>query len=192
MEQSKVWQFLQALDAALVEHAQEGERLDLYLIGRSALVLRYGLPLATRDVDMVARMGSAKLQAKALELFGEGTPSARAWGLYLQEVPQGLPPIPQTYCKKSSELPGDWKVLRPKQPEAHDLAVTKLKRFHAKDREDLQILCDMGDLTPDGLERALDSAYAFSLDDEEDPGRKRAYENLRHVLRYLSGEIRTL
>ena len=192
MQQGDILQFLQALDAALVEYAQPGERLDLYLIGRSALVLRYGLSLATRDVDIVERTGSPRLEQKALELFGEGTSQAATWGLYLHGVPQGLPPIPQTYCKKSCDLPGDWKVLRPRQPEVHDLAVTKLKRFHAKDREDLPILCDTGDLTPQGLQRALDSAYAFSLDDDEDPGRKRAYENLQRVLAYLNGGSRTL
>jgi hypothetical protein len=192
MKPSDVLQFLHALDAALVEYAPEGERLDLYLIGRSALILRYELTLATKDVDMVGRTGNLELERKALELFGPGTTNAATWGLYLQEVPQGLPPIPQTYCKKSSVIPGDWKVLRPQQPEAHDLAVTKLRRFHTTDREDLRILCDAGDLTPEGLERALDSAYAFSPDEEEDPGRKRAYENLRRVIAYLNGATRTL
>lgn len=192
MGQNDITQFLLALDAALAPYAKEGERLDLYLIGRSALVLRYGLILATRDVDMVARMGLPQLEEKALELFGVGTPNAVTWGLYLQAVPQGLPPIPQTYCQKSSAIPGDWKVLRPKQPEAHDLAATKLKRFHAGDREDLRIMCDAGDLTAEELQRALDSAYTFSLDDDEDPGRRQAYQNLRRVIAYLNGEQRTL
>jgi hypothetical protein len=192
MRQSKIIQFLHALDAALVEYANEGERLDLYLIGRAALILRYDLALATKDVDVVARTGPPDLEQKALELFGEGTSNAATWGLYLQAVPQGLPPIPQTYCTRSSALPGDWQVLRPMQPEAHDLAATKLKRFHAKDREDLQLLCDAGDLTPEGLQRALDSAYAFGADEEEDPGRKRASDNLRRVIGYLNGESRTL
>lgn len=34
MQPGEVVQFLKALDAALVEYAAEGERLDLYLIGR--------------------------------------------------------------------------------------------------------------------------------------------------------------
>ena len=70
--------------------------------------------------------------------------------------------------------------------------MTKLKRFHAGDREDLRILSDAGDLTGDGLERALDSAYPFGMDEEEDPACKRVNENLRKLIDYLEGQSRTL
>jgi hypothetical protein len=36
----QIRQFLNALDEAIVAHASEDERLDLYPIGRSALILR--------------------------------------------------------------------------------------------------------------------------------------------------------
>ena len=100
--------------------------------------------------------------------------------------------MPRSYRRLSVELPGSWKVLRPRQLDAHDLAVTKLKRFHAGDREDLRILCDSGDLTRAGLERALDSAYPFGMDEDEDPGCKRTNENLRKVIDYLEGRSREL
>jgi hypothetical protein len=144
--------FLEAIDAELVKHAKEGERLDLYLIGRSALILRYGLNLATKDVDIVHFHGS-ELELRAVELFGKGTRNAERLGFYLEPVPQGLPPIPRGYCPRSEDLPGPWRVLRPRQPEPHDLAVTKLKRFHAKDRGDLRILCDSGQLNAERLRR---------------------------------------
>jgi hypothetical protein len=192
VEKSQIIQFLQDIDAELAKHADEGERLDVQLIGRSALILRYGLNLATKDVDMVTPTNTGSLEAKALELFGKGTQQAAASGLYLEPVPMGLPPIPGSYRSRSVELAGHWQVLRPLQPEPHDLAVTKLKRFHAGDREDVRIMCDSGDLTPEGLQRSLDSAHAFSADAEEDPGRKRAYENLRRVIDYLDGRSRSL
>jgi len=93
MRQDEILQFLQAIDAELALHVAEGERLDLYLIGRSALILRYGLDLATRDVDIVHIHGSA-LQGKALDLFGKGTRNAERLGFFLESVPQGLPAIP--------------------------------------------------------------------------------------------------
>jgi hypothetical protein len=192
LRQTEVLDFLKAIDTALLPYAKDGERLDLYLIGRSALIVRYGLSLATNDVDMVGRMGLRHLEEKALELFCKESANARQWRLYLEEVPQGYPPVPQTYGKRSVPLPGDWVVLRPMQPDVHDLAATKLKRFHTTDREDLKIMCDAGDLAGDGLERALNSAFAFSPDDEEDSGRKRAYQSLRQVLAYLDGTSRTL
>jgi hypothetical protein len=115
METSQIVQFLEAVDAELQKHAQEGERLDLYLLGRAALILRYGLSLATKDVDMVTRTETPELEAKAFELFGKGTPNAMRWGLYLEGVPPGLPPVPGSYRRLSVELPGNWMVLRPKQ-----------------------------------------------------------------------------
>ncbi len=44
----RILHFLNDLDAALVPHA-EGERLDLYHIGRSALVWKHGFVAATHD-----------------------------------------------------------------------------------------------------------------------------------------------
>ena len=52
--------------------------------------------------------------------------------------------------------------------------MTKLSRFHAKDRQDLQILCDSGELDGDTLRNTLDSAFAFSADEDEAPKRKKA------------------
>ncbi|HYT88689.1 MAG TPA: DUF6036 family nucleotidyltransferase [Gemmataceae bacterium] len=187
MDRSEIVRFLEAIDEELAKHARKGERLDLYLVGRAALILRYGLALATKDVDLVTRGDVPALQARAFELFGKGAANAKKWGLYLEGVPEGLPPVPGSYRRLSVELPGDWKVLRPKQLDPHDLAVTKLRRFHAGDREDLRILCDSGDLTRKGLERALDSAYPFGMDEEEDPDCKRVNDHFRRVIDYLEG-----
>src|SRR5438270_7954922 len=94
MEKSQIVQFLEAVDAELAKHARQGERLELHLLGRAALIVRYGLSLATKDVDMVTRTDAPDLEAKAFELFGKGTPNASRWGLYLEGVPAGLPPVP--------------------------------------------------------------------------------------------------
>ncbi len=78
-------------------------------------------------------------------------------------------------------------MLRPSLLDAHHLAVTKLRRFHAGDREDLRILCDSGDLTTSGLVKALDSAYPFGLDVEEDSSHRGVEEHFRQVVDYLEG-----
>jgi hypothetical protein len=189
MKHVEILDFLKAIDSELAQHAQDGETLELHLIGRSALILRYGLNLATKDVDIVHFHGRA-LENKAVELFGKGTTKAERLGFYLEQVPQGLPPIPGSYCNNCEVIPGPWQVLRPKLPIPNDLAVTKLSRFHTKDREDLQILCDSGNLDVATLRRALDSAFAW--DEEEDPKRMKAYENMRTVVEYLEGDRRQL
>jgi hypothetical protein len=191
MDKSEVEAFLHAVDDELVKSASAGERLDVYLLGRAALILHYGVNLATKDVDLVTRGEVPRLQRQALDLFGLGTPSARRWGLYLEPVPEGLPPVPASYRRLSMEVAGTWKVLQPRLLDPHDLAITKLKRFHAGDREDLQILCS-GNLTVAGLQRALASAYQFGMDEEEDPECKRVNEHFRKLIDYLEGRVRDL
>jgi hypothetical protein len=189
MRRDEILGFLEAIDAELLRHAGEGETVDLYLIGRSALIVRFDLNLATRDVDIVHFHGS-ELERIAVQLFGKGTTNAERLGFYLEPVPQGLPPIPGGYCHHSEDIAGSWRVLRPKHPEPHDLAVTKLKRFHAKDRQDLQILCDSGQLEADRLRQVLDSAFAWA--EKDDPDRGIAARNLDRVIDYLEGKTRTL
>jgi hypothetical protein len=192
VEQSQISRFLHALDDELQKLVADGRRLNLYLIGRSAMIVRYGLTLATKDIDIVGGLGPPELEKMALELFGEGTPNALRLGLYLEAVPNAVPPIPGTYTKRARPITGEWKVLVPWEPDPHDLAATKLKRFHAGDREDLQIMCDNGDLTVGGLEAALTSAFLWHADPEEDSDHARALANLRRVIDYLNGKSRSL
>jgi hypothetical protein len=115
MDKSAIEHFLHAIDDELAKRAYEGQRLEWYLLGRSALILRFGLNLGTKDVDLVTAGDGPELQRLAFELFGKGTPNAQRWGLYLEGVPVGLPPVPGSYRIHSGELPGPWKVLRPRR-----------------------------------------------------------------------------
>jgi hypothetical protein len=187
--------FLQGLDEGLTLEAA-GERLDLYPIGRSALILYHDLevgPGGTRDFDIVqVRSPSPPLQARALELFGKGTANARRLGLYLELVPAGLPPVPQWFAGRCTEVAGDWQVLRLWRPEPHDLAATKLKSFRPQDRADLRFLCDEGVLHAEALRRSLESAFLWTTDKDGDPDRDRAFANLERVVAYLEGRSRSL
>lgn len=50
----QIHRLLNEMDTELARIAQPGERLDLYHIGRSALVFHYGAKgLSTRDFDIV-------------------------------------------------------------------------------------------------------------------------------------------
>lgn len=79
----QILRFLQAIDEQLAGYARPGEYLELYLIGRSSLILRLDLPLTTDDVDIVQMSttpSSQNLEDRAMELFGEGTTNARKLG----------------------------------------------------------------------------------------------------------------
>ncbi len=186
-----ILEFLHEIDNHLVPFAKAGETLNFPLLGRSALVLGFGLRLMTKDVDVVY-LHDSPLMDRALEAFGKGTVAATRHGFYLEGVASGLPPLPGGYQRRCVAIPGSWRILRPGRPEIHDLAATKLSRFHARDREDIRILADTGDLTVEELQAAVDSAFAFHADEDEDDKRRTAYANLREVVAYLEGRRRNL
>jgi hypothetical protein len=182
--------FLSRLDEVLVAVAAGGERLDLFHIGASALIVHYGLKRLTRDFDIV--MMRTPLEARAAELFGRDSPNAVALGLYLELVPQGAPPVSQGFRKRCVEVPGPWKVLRLWRPEPHDLAATKLKYYRPQDREDLMFLCNQGLVTAEGLRRSLESAFLWVHEKDDDPDRDRAFHNLAKMIAYLEGRASSL
>jgi hypothetical protein len=190
--------FLDRLDEELLPFATKGERLNLYLLGRAALVLYYQFTLSTTDVDIVW-LRDSELEGKAIELMGEGSTLANALGLYLHPVPQGLPSLPQGFRQHCELVDGGWKALRLWKLEIHDLAATKLKSFRPKDREDLQILCDRGLLNATKLRQALEDAFPYrspkpedAEDDPDTPDWGKALANCKRVESYLKGAIRSL
>lgn len=189
MAAEEVLAFLGAVDAELVGHAEAGEIFDLYLIGRSALILGYGLRLMTKDVDVVEPARS-RLFAVAVDVLEKGGTGTVGQSFYLEAVSSGLPPMPAGFQKRCLDIPGAWRVIRPKRPEVHDLLVTKLARFHAGDREDVQILCDTGEVDVDTLQDRFDLAFTFS--DPDDPRVVAATANLEVVAQYLEGRRRIL
>ena len=181
--------FLQQLDEELMPYAT-GQRLDLYHLGRSALVLRYQATFSTKDIDVVQMRTHLELEEKARELFGQGSAKAKELNLYLDLVPQGIPPLPAGFQSRSTEVTGGWQVIRLWELEPHDLAATKLKVFRPQDREDLRFLCDQGILHADKLHESLTKAFLWHPDDDED--RDRAVAHLQIVIDYLQGRSATL
>lgn len=188
---------LDRLDEELLLWAA-GQHLDLFLLGRAALVLSYQFTLFTQDIDIVSTQNS-ELERRAIEVLGKGSPLARTLGLYLDPVPQGLPPLPSWYRRRCLSLAGNWKVLRVWTLEVHDLAVTKLKSFRPQDRQDLQILCDRGLLDAAKLHESLQAAFPFrspktedAEDDMDNPGWGKALTSWKRVNAYLQGSITSI
>lgn len=180
--------FLTDLDQSLASQAP-GDVLDLYHIGRSALVWHYGYTATTNDFDFLRPEGNRELTDLALRLFGKGTPKALEHGLYLEVVEPGWPPMPAGYKKRATQIQGSWKVLRVYRLEEHDLVASKLRRFSTRDRADIRLLCDLVAIDPERLEQVLEEAYPFNMEKDGDEFRDSAFRNLRVVQRYLRGEI---
>lgn len=185
----KLRQFFDKLDDALAPRAN-GKHLDLYLIGRAALIWRHGVQFATKDVDVVKT--GAELEGEAQDLFGKETEQAKALDLYLDLVPSGLPPLPTGFQSRCTEISGDWQVIRVWELEPNDLAATKMKSFRPQDREDLRILCEQGDLQPEQLRASVEKAWLWSTDKDGDEMRDTTFLNLNRVIEYLEGRSKTL
>ena len=97
MKHNEILDYLRAIDAEMAKYAREGETLSLYLIGRSALILRYGLDLGTKDVDIVHLHGN-ELESKAVEIFGKGSPNANRRGFLPRAGASGIAPDSGAYA----------------------------------------------------------------------------------------------
>lgn len=189
----RILAFLKDIDASLVEEAT-GKRLRLYHIGRSALVWKYNYLATTQDVDVICPESEDRiLLDTALGLFGKGTPKADKHGLFLEEVNSGLPPMPYGFRNRATKADGPWVVIELYHLDPYDLVASKLRRFAAKDRADIQQLCDWGEVSdPVLLEAILEKAFPFNLEKDGDPFRDVPFANLRVVQRYIRGEIAKL
>jgi hypothetical protein len=98
--------------------------------------------------------------------------------------------MPAGFEKRATRENGPWKVIRLYRLDPHDLAASKLRRFSAKDRADVRLLCDLGCLNPERLEQILEKAFLWNMDKDGDEFRDSAFRSLRTVQQYLRNEIR--
>jgi len=165
------------------------ESLDLYHVGRSALVWQYDYPATTRDIDVLVQGEPTGMMAKALDMYGRGSVKAQEFGIYLEAVPTALPPMAGGFRKRAELYDHPWKIIRLFHLDPHDLAASKLKRFAVKDREDICELCDRGLIESDILKSTLENAFYFHMEKDGNPERDAAFANLAFVRKYLAGEI---
>lgn len=140
-ELSSPWkEFLAELDALLDEPFQ------LHCIGGFALVVGYGLPRATNDLDyrsLIPYNRINDLQAMA----GPGSDLAKKYKLCVQHT--GVESIPENYEERLFELfPGHFRNLRLLVPDACDLVLSKLTRNLERDRQDVEFLARTQRLSP--------------------------------------------
>jgi len=185
--------FFGDIDAALVSRAA-GDRLTVYIIGRSALVWRFGSKEVTADIDVLCPAEGPLLKA-ALDQYGRGTGKAKEHGLYLEHVAIVIPVMAPGYRERATPFAGGWAVLEMFHLDPHDLIISKLVRFAAKDRQDIQHLCDHETIDPDKIRALLKGAYPWVVDRkveeegwDDDPKARNAYENVESVYRYLNGD----
>jgi hypothetical protein len=132
------------IDAALDRH------VVLHCIGGFAIAMLYDLPRPTVDIDYVSVIPVEKTAALQ-SLASEGSALHKKHGVYLQYV--GIAPVPDNYSDRLIPMfPKAFRRLRLLGLEAHDLALSKLERNSARDREDIKFLARVAPLNLSVLE----------------------------------------
>src|SRR5262249_39674544 len=104
---NRIEAFLRDIDQFLTER-RPGTMLDLYHLGRSALVWHYDSPATTRDIDVLHPRGDQAPIEFVIAAFGQDTVEARRPALYLEPAPELLPPVAIGFEKRATQISGGW------------------------------------------------------------------------------------
>jgi hypothetical protein len=132
--------FLAELDTLLNEPVQ------LHCIGGFAVVVGFGLPRATNDLDY-ATLVPYNLINDLQQIAGEGSALAIKHRVRVQRP--AVEAMPDDYAERLTELfPGRFKNLRLFIPDPYDLVLSKLSRNEERDRQDVEYLARTQHLDP--------------------------------------------
>jgi hypothetical protein len=152
------------IDDAVERDAEFRRPFVLYVVGGSAVVLRWASTATTKDLDVAVR-GEDQQTARLARQFGRGTDANRRCGVYLDAVNSGLPPLAPGWQQRSIRLEGPWKAVELRVVDAHDLVISKLNRFSRKDRSDIELLVRVAaEIDPRRLRETLSDI--LTVDDE--------------------------
>jgi hypothetical protein len=149
--------YLGVLDRRLVDI---GKSTPLYLSGGAAVVLAYGSTERTKDVDAFVSQRNQvldELQAWA----GKNTVVAKREGYFFEVVPPIYPLAPGMFDRALPIEGLHLQAITPFAIELHDIIITKLGRYHAKDRSDIELLTRI----PGFRHERLTELYALARDE---------------------------
>jgi len=111
---------------------------ELHCFGGFVIAEYYDLTRPTADVDIIEARGSTDLQSLQT-IAGKGSEIAKRHKVYLDIVTVAV--VPEDYVRRLLDIyPREFKNLRLKAFERHDLALAKLGRNADHDREDVKRL----------------------------------------------------
>ena len=149
--------YLAVLDRRLID---TGKSTRLYLSGGAAVVLAYGSTERTKDVDaFVAERNEVLYELQVWA--GKNTVIAKREGYFFEVVPPIYPMAPGMF-ERALPIDGlNLQAITPFAIELHDIIITKLGRYHAKDRSDIELLTRV----PGFRHELLTELYALARDD---------------------------
>jgi hypothetical protein len=124
--------FLHAIDAQLTGPT------EIHCLGGFVVAEYYGLARPTADVDIIQVRGASSV-ADVQRIGGKGSALAKKHGVYIDIVT--VADVPERYEERLVDVyGGEFRNLRVRVFEKHDLALAKLGRNQDYDREDVRRL----------------------------------------------------
>jgi len=119
-------------------------KIRLKLIGSCALMLQVDYRRGTKDSDLFETLELDRdIKARILELAGRDSEIHRQRRMYVEFVPNGLPFLPHApNWRPLSELDSKLKSFTIEALDVVDVVISKLLRFNASDREDIEAMID--------------------------------------------------
>lgn len=142
-------------------------KIRLRLIGSTALMLQTSYERGTKDSDVLETDSlDDATKRRLLGLAGKGTATSKRHRLYLDIVSRGLPFLPRPpVVHLHAELNATLSSFEIEVLDVVDVAVSKLKRFHRDDVDDIIAMIDRQRITHGALvDRFRSAVEAFSGD----------------------------
>lgn len=147
-------QFLGELDGLL------NEPIQLHCIGGFAVVAAYGLPRSTNDLDYVTLISTCDQDLE--QLAGEGSDLADKYKVHVHRVT--VASLPLNYDDRLSEIFASlFHNIRLFVLDPYDLALSKLSRNIARDREDVKHIIQTQKLDPTILRQRYEEELRVNL-----------------------------
>jgi hypothetical protein len=109
------------------------ERTEIHCLGGFVVTVIFGSARSTRDLDALPLIGQHSV---LWDLAGKGSDLHKRHNVYLDRV--GISPLPENYEDRLSEVfPGVFRHLRLLALDPYDVALAKIERNSARDREDV-------------------------------------------------------
>jgi len=120
-------------------------RIELHCIGGFAVVVGYGSPRATKDLDYRTVIPYNRIN-ELQELAGPASALAKKHKVHVQRP--GVEDMPEDYQERLTDYFSDnFRNIRLRIPDAYDLCLSKLSRNAERDREDVRHLARTQKLT---------------------------------------------
>ena len=176
---------LKELDRAW--QSSDAERINLRIIGSTALMLQADYQRGTKDSDVLETADlNQDTRTRLVELAGPGTDLHRRNKLYIEIVSSGLPLLPQVPSWLDiPELNRELTHFRVEVLHVLDVVVSKLRRFHGNDVRDIEAMVNLDLVSHAALiERFRAAVDCFSMDSRAED-LPRCVKNLHRVERDL-------